>query len=267
MLKNYSPQRAQRTRRILIGLTLGLWLLGGSLNLAQAQSTSNELQLQVHRTFGYGNGDQIQGLFTLEATGPELKSAKFMIGTELIGVVTSPPFTVRIDTDKYPHGFHTLTVTGETTDGRTLTSLPRRYEFVDAAVGNDAVLQIGGRIALVGFGLVAIIFAMQIFLFAPGKRRTTPLGAARRYGLKGGAICPKCGRPFGLHLLGVNLLTRYYDRCDHCGRWSLVARATPEELAVAEQAELKLGQPETPVAEETAEAKLKRQIDESKFTR
>jgi len=241
--------------------------LSGSFNLALAQSTSDEIQLQVHRTFGYGNGDQIQGLFTLEATGPELKSATFRIENQVIAEVMSPPFTARMDTDQYPHGFHTLTVIGETTDGRTLTSVPRRYEFVDAAVGNNAVLQIGGRIALIGFGLVAVIFVMQIFLFSSGKHQTLPLGAHRNYGIKGGAICPKCGRPFGLHLMGINLLTGYYDRCDHCGKWSFVARATPEQLAAAEQAELKLGQPEMPIAQETSEAKLKRQIDESKFTR
>lgn len=255
------PMLPKLTR--LIGLSF--FLLGLSANLVLAQSVSDELQLEVHRTFGYGNGNQIQGHFTLVATGVDLTSATFYIGTDVIGTATSAPFQVTMDTDNYPHGFHTLTVTGQTADGRTLTSRPHRYEFVDASAAGETAFRIVGPIVAVVFGLIALTFVVQFLPGLLGKRKVLPLGAPRRYGIKGGAICPKCGRPFGVHFLSINLVGSYFDYCDHCGKWSLVRRATPQQLADAQQAELALAQPETPIAEETPEAKLKRQLDETRF--
>lgn len=241
-------------------------LLTLTVSWVNAQSVNNDLKLEVHRTFGYGNGDQIQGHFTLVATGLELKSATFLIDTDVIGTTTSAPFQVTMDTDNYPHGFHTLTVTAETTDGQTFTSQPHRYEFVDASVANFDVVRIVGPIFAVVFGIILVSFGIQFLPSLMGKRKTLPLGATRSYGLKGGAICPKCGRPFGLHFMSVNLLTGYYDYCDHCGKWSFVQRATPAQLAAAEQAELKQAVPDSPITPETPEQKLRRQIEDSRYT-
>jgi hypothetical protein len=264
MLKNKSPWWVLRLLLGVVGLFL---LMVSSINLAWAQTSSDELQLAVHRDFGYGGfNNQIQGLFTLEATGLPLQSATFMIDAEVIGQVTAAPFKLSINTDKYPHGLHTFTVVGVTTDGRTLTSKPRQYEFVDASVGGQAGLKIGGSIAGVVLGIVALMLAFQFLPGYLGKRKMVPLGAHRTYGIKGGAICPKCGRPFGIHLMSINLFTRYFDRCEHCGKWSIVSRATPQQLADAEQIELAMAQPEKPVVTETAEAKLKRQIEETRYT-
>ncbi len=100
-----------------------------------------------------------------------------------------------------------------------------------------------------------------------GRRRTSlPLGVPRQYSWLGGAICPKCGRPFSLHWWALNAsLAGKLDRCEYCGKWSLVRRASREQLAAAEAAELAQAQPETPVAEPNAKEKLKRQLDESRY--
>ncbi len=265
MTGDYSPRStlsALRVAYIVLGLLSGL---SGSIKTAFAQ-TNTEFQLAVHRDFGYGGGDQIQGQFTLEAVGPEtLTSATFTIDDQLMGTVTTAPFKLPLNTDKYPHGWHTLGLTGKTSDGQTLTAAPKRFEFVDASAGVTAGFQIAVRIIVPVVALLALVLAIQFVPTLLGKRKTLPLGATRRYGLKGGAICPKCGRPFSIHLTSLNALTGYLDYCDHCGKWSFIKRATPEQLAEAERAEVKQAVPESPIVEETAEEKLQRQIEESRY--
>ncbi|MEK7312663.1 MAG: Ig-like domain-containing protein, partial [Chloroflexota bacterium] len=74
--------------------------------------------LSVRRDWGFGGGSQIQGLFTMEATGPgNLVSVTFKIDSTVVGEVTSSPFKIRFDTDDYLTGWHTLTAVGKTIDG------------------------------------------------------------------------------------------------------------------------------------------------------
>lgn len=236
----YSPQRTLRPQRWFLAILSVLSGVSGSILPALAQ-TAGALQLAVHRDWGYGGGEQIQGLFTLEVSGPaDLASVTFRIDDQVIGTLMAAPFKLQIDTDRYPLGWHSLSATGQTAAGAALSSPIRRFEFVSASVG----FQAGGQIAGSIFGLVAIVFglvlAVQLLPGLIGRRKTRPLGAPRRYGLKGG--------------------------CEHCGRWSFVRRAAPEQLAAAERAELRLALPETPVAEESAADRLQRQLDESRYT-
>ena len=260
MLKHLSPPRFISIFLCLLGA------LGGLAPFVFAQD-SDELRLSIRRDWGYGGGDQIQGYFTLEALGPEnLTAATFTIDDQVIGVVNTPPFKLQINTDAYPRGWHELAVIAATADGRTLTSASHRFEFVSAEAGWQAAQNIFSRVGLLIGGLLVVMLATQFLPSLLGKKKAPlPLGATRNYGLKGGAICPKCQRPFSVHLMSFNFGPRYYDYCDHCGKWSLVRRATSEELRAAEQAELQLAQPQTPVAEESPEEKLKRQIDASRY--
>lgn len=228
---------------------------------------AEEVNLAVRRDFGFGNGSQIQGLFTLEASGPaDLASVAFKIDDRVIGEVASAPFKLQFDTDDYPAGWHDLTAVGTTRDGRALSSNARRFEFVSADYGWAVVQQM-----LLGFGgFLAVLIVLMIALpYLPallGKKKPVPSGAPRHYGLLGGAICPKCHRPFAIHWWGPNAgILQKYDRCDHCGRWSLVRRANPEQLAAAEAAELAAAQPQTPAGDPTPEETLKRQLDESRY--
>jgi hypothetical protein len=56
-----------------------------------------------------------------------------------------------------------------------------------------------------------------------------------------------------------------FDRCDHCGKWSLVRAASPGQLADAQAVELKYAQPAAPQHELSPEEKLKRDLDASRF--
>ena len=225
-----------------------------------------ELQLAVRRNFGYGGGSQIQGNFRMEIVDPPaLASVTFKIDNTVVATVAEPPFRIDFDTDQYPLGWHELTAVGQTSDGRTFNSNTRRFEFVSADAGWAAARNI--MIPLFSIVGVAIVFGFGIQLWASlsGRKSSLPLGAPRNYGLLGGAICPKCHRPFSLHWWSFNAVGGKFDRCDHCGKWSLVRRASREKLAEAEAVELAMAQPETPVAEMSAEEKLKRQLDDSRF--
>src|SRR5574337_461537 len=227
-----------------------------------AQST--ELTLSVRRNVGYSGGSQIRGSFRMEVTGPDnLTSVTFKVDDKEVGTVAAPPFRINFNTVNYSLGWHDLSAVGQTADGRMLTSNVRRFEFVSSEEEWAAT----GRIIIPLFGLLGVVLLLALgvpfVLTLTGKKTTVPLGAARKYGVMGGAICPKCGRPFAIHWWGLNAGFQKFDRCDHCGKWSLVSRVGLEKLREAEAAELKMAQPETPIPEPSPEEKLKQQLDDS----
>jgi hypothetical protein len=114
--------------------------------------------------------------------------------------------------------------------------------------------------------LVAILLSTLVpFLASRGKRASLPLGAERSYGIRGGAICPKCQRPFALPLFSANLGFSKLAVCPYCGKMSVVRPQSLEKLRQAEQAELAMAQPSGQVVGQTEEEKLKKELDESKF--
>lgn len=254
---------------------LGYWLLviGVLFNLhalrfIRVYAQSEALQLAVRRNFGYGGGSQIQGNFRIEIDEPpaNITAVTFLIDGAPIGTDNEPPFRIDFVTDDYANGWHDLTAEAQTNEGRTLASEVRRFEFVPASVGWEA----GGRIVGTMFGIVGVIFilvmALQFLLPGRGKASTLPLGAKRNYGWLGGTVCPKCQRPFPLHWWRLKLAIASYDRCEHCGKWSLVRAASPEQLAAAEQAEKALAQPEKAITGESEAERLRRQLDETRYT-
>jgi hypothetical protein len=231
-----------------------------------ALAQTENLQLFVRRNFGYGGGDQIQGSFRLEVTGPaDLASVTFKVDDQVVGTASAAPFRVDFNTDSYGLGWHTLTAEGRTASGRKLASAPRRFEFVSAAVGWQAA----GRIVVPVLGVLALVGVVALVStvvdIRHGQRSPTPLGAPRRYGLLGGAICPKCGRPFARHWWAPNVVAGKLDRCPHCGRWSTVRAVPLDQLRAAETAELQQAQPAAHAPELSAEDKLRRQLDDSRY--
>jgi|SRR5579859_2580035 len=231
-----------------------------------AFAQSDTLQLTVRRNFGYGGGDQIQGSFRMAASGPaDLARVTFKVDDQVVATVTAAPFQVDFVTDTYSLGWHNLTAEGQTASGQTLTSAPRRFEFVSAAEGWAAA----GRIIVPIFGVLVLVgIGVAIFTLADtrrGRKSPTPLGAARHYGLMGGAICPKCGRPFSRHWWAPNAGIGKLDRCPHCGRWSVVRAVPLDQLRAAEAAELQTAQAANLVPELSAEEKLRRQLDDSRY--
>jgi hypothetical protein len=250
-----------RLKRALLVLLLAAFCVPGAL------AQEGELQLFVRRNFGYGGGSQIQGSFRMEAEGPAgLVSVTFKLDDQVVGTDTEAPWRVDFVTDNYPLGWHTLTAEGETGDGRTLRSNERRFEFVSAAAGWEAAGRLLTPLAAV-LGLVALLVVGMAMLSAlRSKRNPVPPGAPRQYGVFGGAICPRCGRPFSRHWWGLNLVGAKLDRCDHCGKLSLVRAVPLEQLREAEAAERGRATSEAAPPPESEEELLRRQLDESRYT-
>jgi hypothetical protein len=230
--------------------------------LAQAQPT---LSLRLSRDFGYSSGTgRIQGTFSMIASGPDnLEQVTFMIDEQVVGTALASPFRLRFSTSDYPLGVHTITASGETSDGSLLESNVVRVEFVSA----DEGWQTAAKIAL---PIVGIVFAVMLFgflfplLLGRGKHEHLPSGAQRSYGMLGGGICPKCKRPFALHVFGLNLIGGKFDRCPYCGRWSLVRRLPLEALRKAEAAELEAEKSAAGTPEESEE-EYRKQIEDSRY--
>jgi hypothetical protein len=243
-----------------------LLLISSIIVFPTTAQSEDELTIRLRRNFGYSSGTgKIQGTFTMKVAGPEsLDCVTFFIDDDMIGEVDTPPFDLRFQTGDYTLGTHTLTAIGFTQVGSELSSNQIRVKFVSAEEGWIFVLKILIPLLAIIFGGILLSYIISTFV---GRRSNsdTPLGSPRNYGLWGGAICPKCSRPFGRHIWGLNLGLGKFDRCPHCGKWSLVRRALPEELRAAEVAELELAvdRDQAPVISE--EEKLHKELDDSRY--
>ena len=224
------------------------------------------LQIRLRKDWGFSSGTgKIQGNFSIRTSGPEdLNQVVYYLDDQVLGEVDEPPFTLRFNTDDYPLGVHQIQATGFTETGTELSSNIIKAEFVTAGEGGQFVTNL-----LVPIGVI-ILIAVGISVGIPlitkkGKKKSLAPGAPRNYGYSGGAICPKCDRPFSRHIYGLNLGTHKYDRCPYCGKWSLVRRASKDELEAAEAAEIEAAQAGAFTPETSKEDQLRQQIDDSRF--
>ena len=242
------------------------WLLAIGISLAWAVPVSaqdGELRLSLHKDWGYSAGGQVQGLFTLSVRGPQdMVSVRFDLDGEEFATLAQPPFALQFNTDKYPQGWHKLSATARTSSERTLTSNVISVEFVSAERGWQVVQRIMIPLLVVVVGVILIGTLGQL-LMADRGRHHFELEMPRHYGIAGGAICSKCGRPFARHLFSPNLLVGKLERCPYCGKWSVAPQASRDTLAAAEAAEVQASQPSVPEA--SPEEKLRRQIEESRY--
>ena len=254
------------SRKISFSGFVALFILCAVFITAQAQQA--DYRLNVSRTFGYGNGSQIRGTFTLSVVGPGIiKTVSYMIDDQLIAETTGTPFSYTFQTTQYPDGWHDLSAIIKLDDGTKITTPTRRFNFVSAEQETSGMA--GIIVPLVG-GIVLVLLGVVAFQTIVLRRKplsTLPLGASRNYGLRGGAICPHCHRPYGIHWWAVNVGFRNrYDRCEFCGKWSIVRPLGRAELEAAENAELEQAQLEPHIQTKTDQDRLKEMIDDSRFS-
>lgn len=248
-------------------MSLSLFSLTGSAQNATLQEQSEEeLQLRLKRNFGYSSGTgEIQGTFTLTATASiDLSRVRFFLDGNLMAEVSAPPFQVRFKTGAYPLGEHLFEAIGTTRQGQEIRSNQIRVQFVTPEEGWQSALRIVIPI-LVVVGLAMALSLGLTILTGRGGRSRLPPGASRDYGFLGGAICPQCGRPFALHFYAPNLLTRKFDRCPYCGKWSLVQRAPLPELRQAEESEKQAASGIQGRAPADEEELLRKELEESRY--
>jgi hypothetical protein len=229
------------------------------LSVSSALAQGEELVLSIAKNWGYAWRGEMQGLFTLEVSGPvDMSRATFLLDGRPLGEVSGPPFTMKLSTDDHSLGPHTLGATGVTADGRTLHAREEHVTFVSAERGWQIGLSIAGPIIGLALGFMVV---MTLTSLLGARRRTTAPGMLRGYGMLGGAVCPRCGRPFARHAYSLNWFSRRYDRCPHCSRWSWVKAAAPAELRAAEDAEA----PAAAITTTDPEAELRRALEDSRY--
>ena len=251
--------RLSKSWLILIVLLLGM-LVGMGTAVAQ---TDNELDLGLSRDFGTGIGNNIQGTFSFHVSGPEdLASVSFYIDDQIVGEDSGPPFRLQFKTDNYPLGVHTLHATGLTQDGRELTSNSLSRNFISGSTAGRTTLYIVIPIIIIAIGgwLLSSWIANQ-------GHKSEGQSAINVHGPFGGTICPKCNKPFARHIWGLNLVVGKYDRCPHCGKWSLVRAMHPDVLDAAveamQQAETRQSQAKPDDTDD--EGRRRKRLDDSKF--
>ncbi len=247
-------------KKIIAAILITILVSLAFISVVSAQSEG--LTLSLSRDFGYGgfNGD-IQGTFSVKAKGPaNLERVQFFLDETLLGEDTEVPFAIQFVTDNYPNGAHVLSAVGYTTDGKQLESQTISALFVSKQEGGRAALKMIVPILAVVFGSMAIAAISNMINIRNGKK--SPAGAARSY-TYGGGICPKCKRPFGFQLLGINIIAGKLTPCPHCGKWSIVKRASMSDLHAAEQAELDTDKLQ--ISEASEEEKLRKELDDSRY--
>jgi hypothetical protein len=243
-----------------------IWIAGPVM--AQSGTPESGYTLNVHRTFGFGNGSQIRGQFSEDVIGPgTIQSVTFLIDGQPIGQAAQAPFKFDFNTSSYPLGWHDLTATIQTTDGRTFTTPARRLEFASADQESAVMQNILFPILGIVFLIILVTIGFQFFVVGRRPNKTLPLGAERHYGIMGGAICPRCQRPFSIHWYALKIgFGTKLDRCDYCGRQGLFTVVSRDKLAQAEAAELTSAQSGQSMPALDEEAKLKKSLDDSRFS-
>ena len=247
-------------KKIKFGLLLALFLSLVFVSVALAQGET--LNLSLSRDFGYGGfGGDIQGTFSLHASGPStLTRVEFFIDRTKIGEVDKAPFNLQFVTDNYPPGAHSLSAVGYTSDGKELSSPMIDRTFVSASAGTQAGLRFAIPMLVIVFAVV--ILAAVVPLLMGRKTANLAPGTPRQY-ILGGTVCPKCGRPFAFSIFSLRLVVARLERCPYCGRWGFVRGVSLGELRAAEQAEVQAARGQVP--ETSAEEKLKKELDDSKY--
>lgn len=200
----------------------------------------SEYGISLRRDFGYGAGSNVRGTFTVSLAGDEspVAAVEFLIDGRVMAKVESAPFRYTFHTDDHGVGVHRLSARVFLQDGREVTTQAVSLNFVTPEEeGRNLVLIFGGIGGAVILGLM-IFWLVQVLVIKKKPGGTFRPGETGQYGLLGGTVCPKCGRAFPRHIWGINLGVGKLDRCEHCGKWSMTTRATPEELSAAEAAEM-----------------------------
>ncbi len=258
-MQNHKP--IQLLRLIIATLVIALLFFP---TVVQAQT---DLRLNIDKIIGYGMGNQIAGTFNIAVIGSEeqISAVNFLIDGESMGEVTQAPYKMTFDTKNYSKGEHQFAAEVTFKDGSTVTVGPSLYIIPTADEQRSGMMRI--IVPVLGIILAAVLF-INVIPMLTNRRKTGSIapGAARNYGLAGGAICPKCKRPTPRHMWGLNMVAGKLDRCENCGRWSIMRAAPIDVLRAAEQAELEQEKASAVAPEKSEEEKLRELLDKSKYT-
>ena len=221
-------------KKVLILFILTILLSMLSLNAVFAQ-TESAFTISLQRNFGYGGfGNDIQGYFQIKLKGPleQVQEVTYSLDGKAMGTVSENPFKLDFNTDDFVPGEHKLGASVKLLDQNEVQAQPVRINILSKENASKSVF----KILIPLFALIG--GAALISSLVAGRANRGMPGEHQNYsGIYGGAVCPKCGHPFPRSFFGINLGIVRVERCPSCGRWISSRRASPDELAAAEQAE------------------------------
>jgi hypothetical protein len=237
---------------ILVVTVLGLAVPGAGSLFAQEGEL---LELRLRRNFGYSLGAQMQGTFTLRVSGPaDLERVEFLLDGQVIGEDTEAPFEFGFNTRDHAEGLHELSAIGYTAGGEQLRSSSIGRQFVTT-----------NTVTVIVLAIVVLVVAFRLGSYLLARRASGGQGGRVDYGFLGGAVCPNCGQPFGVHWWSLRLGLSRFDRCPHCRKWNLVQRASREALEAAEQTPGADADDKTTDEAGREEEAKRRRLEESRF--
>ncbi len=216
------------------------------------------LSLRLNRDFGSSFGTRIAGTFSFRVDAPdEVVRVTFFIDDIQIGEDSEAPYRLQFRTSNFEIGLHTISAVGYTQAGEELISNQLRREFISSASSTNRTLWI--VIPILILSLSGRYISSRI---ANKDRRKT--GKTTMDGPLGGTICPKCHKPFAIHLWSFKLVTVRGDRCPHCGKWSIVHRMHPDLLNASLDA-METTASDTKTFPKSDDSDLQQKLDESRF--
>lgn len=225
---------------------------------AYAAQDGTRLYLGLTRNFGYGGLGKIQGSFTLKISDPPqgLSEVRFYMDGVLVEVVDSEPFQYKFHTSSFDDGEREMYAEGVLGDGTILESNYISKVFLSSDQAWSETQQIIGPL-LIGTAVLTLIgvgvplLASKNKVFVPGK-----------YGPAGGVVCLRCELPFSRSVLSPNLLVGKLVRCPHCGKISILPRASSAHL---QEAESRYARKDEPAMSHPGKGDLQKQLDDSRF--
>ncbi|MGD8585282.1 MAG: Ig-like domain-containing protein [Chloroflexota bacterium] len=239
-----------------IRIAIVILIVGAALSqalTARGQEGGDEmLSLHFRRDFGYSLGGQMQGKYTIRVEGPDdVTRVEFKLDDQIIGEDDEAPFSLAFNTGDYSEGFHRFSAVGYKADGQQVESEVISRQFVS-----------GSGVTIVVIAIVALVIVFRLASYFLARRRRSPRGA---FGFLGGAVCPNCGRAFGIHWWSLRLGVGRLDRCPHCKKWHMVGRASAEALAAAEELHDDAIDHQHTGKGESEEEAFRRRLEESRY--
>lgn len=203
-----------------------------SLLVSPALASGEAYSLVFRREFGVGMPGAVQGHMSMTIKGDldAVEKVVYMIDTQEMASMTAPSFKFQFNTDDYSAGQHTFYALVTTKTGETKQTNSISVKFIAADEANLII-----RNVFIGVGAILLVTVLVSVLVTKHQVETSKSGGVSVAGLWGAVVCPNCGRAFTRTVIGLNLLSKRYEPCPHCRKWSMTNRATKEEIEQAEQ--------------------------------
>jgi hypothetical protein len=185
-----------------------------------------------------------------------LQEVRFYIDGEEVALDTEEPFQYKFHTSDFIPGERVMHAVGLLSSGESIESnrITKVFLTSDQAWSETQAIIVP---LLVGVAALTLLGVGVPVLF--GRDKEFVLG---KYGPAGGVVCPRCQLPFSRSLWSPNLVIGKLVRCPHCGKISIMGRASQQNIQRAEERYLKIDQPKSIRSDQED---LRKQLEDSRF--